>query len=183
MKTVICIIGPIGSGKDTAAEYIVSKLGIPSFQISQVLKDFAKEWGLEPTRENLIKVGNKLAEENGPEFTVKVLMDKTSDNLLLITGARRTEVIDYLRHNYNLILLAITSDPKIRFERCVVRNKLGEAKTLTEFIENEIKENSAPNTERLFECMKVADYTIPNDTDLKTFSSKIDSFLELKELI
>ena len=80
MKTIICIIGPIGSGKDAAAEHIASKLSIPTFQISQVLKDFAKEWGLEPTRENLIKVGNKLAEENGQGFTVKVLMDKISDN-------------------------------------------------------------------------------------------------------
>ena len=82
----------------------------------------------------------------------------------------------------NLILLAITSETKIRFQRCVVRNKLGEAKTLTEFIENEKKENSAPNTERLFECMKVADYTISNDVDLKTFTAKIDEFLELKGL-
>lgn len=183
MKTIICIIGPIGSGKDTAAEYIASKLSIPTFQISQVLKDFAKELGLETTRENLIRVGNKLAEEKGQGFTVKVLMDKVSDNLLIITGVRRTGVIDYIRENYNLILLAVTSEPEIRFQRSLVRNKLGEAKTLTEFIENEQKENSAPNTERLFECMKLADCTILNDTDLKTFITKIDEFLELKELV
>lgn len=182
MKNIICIIGTIGSGKDTAAEYISRKLTIPALQISQVLKDFAKEKGIEPTRDNLIKIGSELVKKNGAGFVIQSLVNKTSEDLIIVTGVRRMEVIEYMRKNYNIILLAVTASPEIRFQRCMVRNKLGEAKTLTEFIENEQKENSAPNTERLFECMKLADYTITNDADLKTFFTKVDEFLTLKEL-
>ena len=182
MKTIICIIGTIGSGKDTAAEYISRKLDIPTFQMSQVLKDFAKEQGIEPTRDNLIKIGSALVKENGPGFVVKTLADRTSEDLIIITGVRRTEVIEYMHENYNIILLSINAPAAVRFQRCVARNKLGEAKTLTEFIKNEKKENSPPNTERLFECMKLADYTITNDADLETFFQKIDELLKIKEL-
>lgn len=182
MKTIICIIGTIGSGKDTVAEYISKKLFIPAFQISQSLRDFAKERGIEPTRENLIKMGNTLTLEHGPLFVIKTLIGKTPENLIVITGIRMTEIIEYMRKKHHLILLAITASPEIRFQRCLTRGKLGEAKTLAEFVENERKENSAPNVQRLFECLKLADYTIVNDADLETFFRKIDEFLKLKEL-
>ena len=156
---------------------------MPVFQISQVIKDFAKEKGIEPTRENLIKIGSNLVKENGAGFFVKVLVDKTPEELIIITGARRIGVVEYMRKNHNLILLAINASPEIRFQRSTVRNKLGEAKTLAEFVENEQKENSSPNTERLFECIKLADYTIDNNSDVETFYKKIDEFLKLKKFI
>ncbi|KKS43736.1 hypothetical protein A3I25_00905 [Candidatus Nomurabacteria bacterium RIFCSPLOWO2_02_FULL_42_17] len=182
MKTIIGIIGTVGSGKDTVAEYISNKLTISTFQISQPLKDIAKERGIKPTRENLIKIGSDLVKENGAGFLVKLLVDKIPEDLIIITGIRVTEVIDYIRKNYNLILLAITAEPKIRFKRCILRNKLGEAKTLTEFIENEQKENSPPNTQRLFECLNLANYSISNNDDLKILFQKVDEFLRLKKL-
>ena len=160
MKTIIGIIGTIGSGKDTVAEYISKKFSIPSLQISQPLKEIAKERGIEPTRENLIKIGSDLVQENGAGFLVKLLINKIPENLIIITGIRITEVINYIRKNYNLTLLNITAEPKIRFQRCILRNKAGEAKTLAEFIENEQKENSAPNAQPLFECIKLSDFTI-----------------------
>ncbi len=182
MKTIIGIIGTIGSGKDTAAEYISKKLSIPTFQISQPLKDIAKERGIEPIRENLIKLGSDLVKENGPGFLVKLLIDKVPDDLLIITGIRVVGVIEYLRENYNLVLLAIDAEPEVRFQRCLIRNKLGEAKILEEFIENERKENAAPNEQRLFECLKLADYTIENNGDIETFFKKVDAFLESNNL-
>ena len=182
MKTILSIIGAIGSGKDTAAKYLSEKLSIPAFEISKPIKDFVIGQGLEPTRENLTVLGSKLVKENGPEFLPKALIDKTSQDLIIITGIRVPKIIKYLRENHNLILLAITAEPEVRFQRSIVRNKLGEAKTFEEFIKNEKVENSPPNAQRLFECMKLADYTISNDADLETFFRKIDDFLKLKKL-
>lgn len=182
MKTIIGIVGTIGSGKDTVGEYISKKLAIPSLQISQPLKDIAKERGVEPTRENIIQIGSQLVKENGAGFLLKLLIDKVQKDLMIVTGIRVVEVIEYARENYNLILLAITAEPEIRFKRCVERNKLGEAKTLEEFIENEQKENSPPNAQRLFECLTLADYTISNNDDTDTLFKEVDEFLKAENL-
>jgi dephospho-CoA kinase len=179
MKKIICIVGTIGSGKDVAAEYISKKLGIPVFQASQPLRDIAKEKGIEPLRWNLIKLSNEIIKEKGPQAFVERLIGEESQNLVVITGVRIPSILDYIQKNYNLILLAVDADAELRFNRSIARGKLGEAKTLEEFLENEQKENSAPNMQRLFECMKLADYTIYNNTDLKTFFQKVDKFLEL----
>ena len=53
-----------------------------------------------------------------------------------------SNIIDYIKKNYNLILLAVDADAELRFNRSVARGKLGEAKTLEEFLENEQKENT-----------------------------------------
>ncbi len=182
MKTIICIIGTIGSGKDTAAEYISKKLSIPTIAISQQLKDFAIERGLEPTRDNLIKMNNVFSKEKGPLFVTKTLLGKIPEDFIIITGIRMLEIIEYMRKEHKLVLLAVTAEPKIRFERCIARGKLGEAKTFEEFIENEQRENSAPNVQRLFECMKLADYTISNESDVGDFFKQVDEFLKLKGL-
>lgn len=182
-KTILGVIGTIGAGKDTAAEHISKKLNIQVFQISQPLKDIAKERGIEPKRENLIRIGSDLVKEKGPAFLAELSFKKIDSNLGIITGIRVLEIIDWFRENTNFILLSISADPKIRFKRSIERGKLGEAETLEGFIINEQKENSPPNSQRLFECMKFADYTIENDGDLDSFYTKIDKFLEKFDLV
>lgn len=176
-KTIIGVIGGVGSGKDTVADYISSKLSIPSFQISQVLKDFAKENNIEPTRENLINIGRDISQEKGNDFLSKMTMAKINSDKGIITGIRVLADIEYLRKNSNFILLSINTDPQIRFSRSITRNKLGEATTLEEFIEKEKKENFTSNFQRLFECMELADYSIENNDDIESLFRKVNEFL------
>jgi dephospho-CoA kinase len=182
-KTIIGITEAIGSGKDTVADYISEKLKIPAFQISQPLKDLAAEKGIEPNRENLIKLGNEVFREKGPNFFVEVLISKAPENLMIISGSRIPSVLEYMRDNYNLILLGVTADPEIRFERSVLRDKLGEAKNFEEFMEREKIENSPPNAQRIFECLEMSDYTIENNDSLEVLYEKVDKFLKDKSLI
>ena len=182
-KTIIGIVGGIGSGKDTVADYISEKLKIPAFQISQPLKDLASEKGIEPNRENLIKLGSEVFRDRGPSFFVETLVKKVPDNLLIISGTRIPSVVEYMRDNYNLMLLAVTADPQIRFERSVLRDKLGEATKFAQFIEREKRENSAPNAQRLFECIELADYYVENNDSLEVLHNKVDEFLKDKSLI
>jgi len=177
-KTILGIIGTVGSGKDTASDYISKKLSISVFQISQPLKDLAKEKNIEPTRENLIQIGSDLVKQNGPDFLAKLVLDKVIGEKGIVTGIRVVEIIEYMRKNSNFILLGIESEIQTRFERSIIRNKLGEATTLEQFDLNEQKENSAPNAQRLFECLKMADYSIENNGSLEEFYQKCDLFLE-----
>ncbi|MBI5733715.1 MAG: AAA family ATPase [Candidatus Kerfeldbacteria bacterium] len=181
MKTIIGIIGGIGSGKDTVADYIARKLTMSAYQISQPVKDIAKTKGLEPTRDNLVELGTKIAQEKGADFIIKVLLERINHKAI-ITGLRQLPQIEYLRKNTKLILIAIEAEPRIRFNRATARNKPDEAKTIEEFINNEQSENSGQHIQRLFDCMKLADYTIENNADLESLFKKIDYLLKQEKL-
>ncbi len=175
-KDVIGIIGTIGAGKDTAGDYIASKLGIPSFQISSPLKQMCAEIGVEPTRENLIALGTKLAAELGDGYLAQHILDHMASEAV-ITGMRQLGQIAVLKASSNLKLISIDADPRIRFERTQKNGKLGEAKTLEEFISREQAENSAPNVQRLFECMELADYHLVNNGSTKDLYSALEGIL------
>lgn len=133
MKSIIAIIGPIASGKDTLAEYLSSKYGAPVFQVSQVLKDIAAEQDLEPTRENLMHIGDELTREHGPAALPKMLLDRLGDRTI-VTGIRRPEVLAYLRKNSSVFVISINADPNLRFQRAKDRGKIGESETSEDFI-------------------------------------------------
>lgn len=180
MKKVIGIIGPIGVGKDTCAEYIAKKTGAGHFQISQPIKDIALSKGLSTTRETLIEIGRTISQEKGPTYLAEYILDQIN-SIGIITGMRMLEQIDFLRKNSDFFLISIDADPKTRFERVKDRGKLGEADSLEEFIERERLENSG-TVQRLFECMKLADYSIMNNGTIKDLSSSIDEILEKQGL-
>lgn len=177
-KEIIGIVGPIASGKDTAGDYLSGALHIPSFQISSSLKDICAESRVEPTRNNLILLGTQLAAEYGDGYLAEYILERAPDRAI-ITGMRQLGQIAVLKANSNLTLLSVDADPPIRFERAKKNGKLGEAKTLEEFVAHELAENTAPNAQRLFEVMRIADHHLVNEATIKDLHEQIDSILSL----
>lgn len=177
-KEVIGIIGTIGAGKDTAGDYIANKLNISSFQISSPLKQICIETGVEPTRENLIALGTKLAAEYGDGYLAKYILEHMSGRSV-ITGMRQLGQINVLKKSSNLVLIAVDANPEIRFSRTINNGKLGEATTLEEFVAREKAENSPPNAQRLFECMNLADYRLSNNGTLEDLYKQLDEIILL----
>lgn len=175
-KTVIGIIGPIASGKDTAAEYISKKLGMPVFQTSGPLKEIANERGIPLARKDLILLSRELACERGEDHLARTLLSRI-ENKGIITGMREVAQISYLRKNSKFILIAIDADQKTRFERLKSRKQIDEGKTFADFAANEKEEDTSNNVQRLSECMKMADYRIENNKDLARLFKKIDGIL------
>jgi dephospho-CoA kinase len=173
-KEVIGIVGTIAVGKDTAGDHISDTLHIPSFQISFPLKEICIETGVEPTRDNLIALGTQLAVEHGDGYLAEYILERVP-NRAIITGMRQLGQIAVLESHSSLTLLSIDADPSIRFERAKRNNKLGEAKILEEFVAREIAENSAPNAQRLFEVMNLAQYHLSNEGTIEELYSQLDS--------
>jgi dephospho-CoA kinase len=176
MKTVIGVIGPVGSGKDTVAEYISGKLNAPHFQISNPLKEIAQKRGLELSRNNLVELGTQIAKEYGADYLAKVLVDKI-ENTGVISGMRQMMQIEYLQKHSLLFLISVDADPAIRFTRSKERGKLGEAATIEEFVKNELDENSGHHVQRLFECMQQANFHLKNDGDLNSLYRQLDTIV------
>ena len=173
---VIGIIGPIGAGKDTAAEYLAAKLGIPHFQISAVLKYIAQEKGIPLDRKYLIALSNTLVTEYHDGYLAEYILQYWAGDAqrCIISGMRHLGQIAYLKQHSNLTLIALDADPLLRFQRADMRGRLGEATTLAAFINDEQIENSPPNNQRLFQCMALADYMIVNDGGLQGLWGKLD---------
>ena len=177
MKRTIGIIGPIRAGKDTAGSYISKALGIPVYAISAPLYEICKERGLEPIRETLIDLGTEMAAKEGDDFLAKRLLAQAPD-AFIVTGIRQLGQIELLRNKSDFTLISIDANPAIRFERSQTTKKLGEADTLEEFIKRELAENSPPRAQRLFECMKRADYSLRNDGTIEELKQQLDTLLE-----
>ena len=176
MKTTIGIIGPIGAGKDTAADYLSARLHIPSYQISSPIKEICQQQGIEPTRENLIELGTKLANEHGDGYLAKYIIEK-SPAFSIVVGMRQLGQIKYLIQHTSFTLIAVNASLAHRFERATARGELGEAKTVKEFETNELRENRPPRVQRLFECMKLANYTVLNNDTISDLHKKLDTII------
>ena len=174
-KEVIGVIGPIGSGKDTVGAYIAEVLNIPRYQISAPLKTLCVERGLQLTRENLVALGTQLAAERGEAFLAEYIVTHAESEKVVITGMRQLAQIAFLKSAVDrFTLIAVDAEPSLRYARSVAAGVVGEAKTLEEFIASERAENSAPNVQRLFECMKLADHHVTNNGSLEELHVSID---------
>ena len=176
-KEVFGIIGTTAAGKDTAGDHISDVLSIPSYQTSTQLIQICIETGVEPTRDNLIELGTELSKKHGDGFLVETILETMPDRGV-ITGIRQLGQIAALQSMTNLTMISIDANPFLRFERAKRRGKLGEAKTLDEFVANEIAENSPPRTQRLFECMDLAEHQLINEGTIEELHARIDEIFQ-----
>ena len=182
VKKIIGFIGPICSGKDTAGDYVSNLLNIKHLQISSPLIEEAKEMKIPLTRKDITKFGTALAKVKGEDYLARILLEKI-EKIGVISGMRQLKQIHYLRDNSDLLLISVDCPVEIRFKRAKDRNKIVEAIKLQDFIKDELEENSGENIQRVFECMKLADYKIKNDSNLESLHEQINNILRHNDLI
>lgn len=181
-KIVIGIVGKIGSGKDEAAKYLSSALGWPIFQISAPLKEEVKRRGLDLNRENLQKIGIEVAEKKGDDYLARLALASFKQNGI-VSGPRQLGQMDYFKKNSRFILIFVDAPDQIRFERVTKRATVNEARSLREFVSDEIERDTTGNVVRLNECIQMASYKIMNDSTLEQLKSELDKIIEKENLI
>lgn len=79
----LMIMAKRGSGKDTLVDYLVEKHGYKKIRLAEYVSKACEIIGLEPTRENLIKVGTEL----GRDFIYKeIWIDKAQQEIANIAS-------------------------------------------------------------------------------------------------
>ena len=176
---VIGLTGPNASGKGEAALYIKSK-GFAYSSLSDILREEARKLGIEPIRENLIKLGNDLRHKEGSAFLALRAIEgikKTGD--FVIDSIRNPAEVEALRRRGSFTLIGIDAPLEERFKRGLKRERHGDAKTLEEFVEKEGKENKAnPENQQLKKCLSMADVVIMNDSTISTLQKRIDETIK-----
>jgi len=174
---IISVIGLMGAGKGTFAHYVSKKYGYFKITYGDIIRDLARQRGLELTRENLQAVRRETLKKYGPEYVGKLVAEKIRNHKkAVIDGVRLIEDINPIIKEYGKpVVVLIETKPEIRFERMRKRNRPGDPKTLEEFKDQEEKEKKLFDFDRVF---ALADYKIKNNGTLEEFYRKIDDFMK-----
>ncbi|MBI2140190.1 dephospho-CoA kinase [Candidatus Woesearchaeota archaeon] len=176
---IIALTGTIGSGKGEAAKYLQEK----KFQYlvySDVLREIAKQKCIEPTRENLHRIGRKIKEEgHDPGFLSKRLLKKITEKDAVVDGVRNVGEIQELKRHARTFVIGITASQRLRFQRIVLRKREGDPATFAAFkrIDN-IENRGRTKGQEINACLRHADITIHNNGSIKELHGKIDRFLD-----
>ena len=173
---LIGLTGTNGAGKGETAAFLVRN-GYEYHSLSDVIRDAIAEEGVEASRNNLIRKGNELRREGGPDVLARRTMARVRGRAV-IDSIRNPSEIAYLRTQEGFFLLALDGPPPVRFERAARRGRDESAGDLAAFVRKEAEENGAdPGAQQIGRCMALADATVINDGTLDDLYRKLEALL------
>jgi len=181
---IIGITGTIGAGKGTIVDYLVNNYGFKHYSVRHYLIEEAKKQNLPLNRDTYVKLANELRELHSPSYIIDELYKEAekNGNDAIIESIRTEGEIASLRKKENFSLWAVDADPKIRYERIVIRQSETDQISFETFLANERREMNAtdPTKQNLAECIKQADVVFENNHDLeKLFRHVSEQFFYL----
>lgn len=177
----IGITGTLGAGKGTIVDYLIEKRGFVHFSARAFLIEEIKRRNLPVDRDSMTLVGNDLRAQHGPSYIVEQLYERAqaSGCNCIIESVRTPGEVDALRNKSNFYLFAVDADPKVRYERIVLRGSETDHVSFETFIANEQREMSStdPNKQNLGVCIQQADYRFDNGGTLQQLHQQIEEVL------
>lgn len=176
---IIGITGAFGSGKSTAADYLVEK-GYTKISLSKFLEDALVYSGEKTvTRKKLQDLGNAWRETHGPGILAKKAMEQIAEKGVeraVVEGFRNIAEIEEFKKCKNFILITLMTNRDIRFKRLV---KLKRREKLTPEVFNKLDYRDLGIGERetglqVATCMAIADIFIENNGLEKELFQKIE---------
>ncbi|MCQ2297580.1 MAG: deaminase [Bacteroidales bacterium] len=178
----IGITGTLGAGKGTIVDYLIEKKGYVHYSVRAYLTEEIKRRGLEVNRDTMTMVGNDLRATHSPSYIVEQLYEKAqaSGKNCIIESVRTPGEVAALRGKPNFYLFAIDADPKVRYERIVIRGSETDHVSFETFIANEQREMTSddPNKQNLKVCIDQADYCFDNGGSIEELRNKVEEVLQ-----
>ncbi len=182
MKT-IALVAEKGAGKGLFAEIIKKLLPnkrLVSVRFSDVLCDILDLLGKEKSRQNISTMATVLRDTFQDEGLLTAVMRKRLQgidaDIFLLDGLRKEKEIPLVRE-YEGILIYITADQKIRFERSSQRAEKSDEIGMTweQFVAQE-QMPTETSIRHIGETM--ADVTIENNGSIEEFESSVKEFID-----
>jgi len=174
---IIGLTGTNASGKGEIAK-ILQRLNYKYFSLSDMIREEAARRGEEPTRANLIRIGNEFRIRYGPGVWAKELVKKLHGNRnLAIDSIRHPDEVKALQKLGNFILVAVDANIEKRFQRALKRANERDPKSASEFEDFKAKEamenTSNNNAQQLSATMNLAKYKIINEGTLEDLEENV----------
>jgi dephospho-CoA kinase len=175
---IIGLTGTIAAGKSTVAEILKEK-GFEHHTYSDILRKEAKRRGIEPTRENLQKLGNQFKEESkNLGILSRLIIENTQSKNIIADGIRTADEIKELK-KYGACVIGIDASQELRYKRLISRKRVGDPLTFDEFKKIDDHENKGftPGQD-IGSCLRNSDYIITNDKSPAELRSKVEEILD-----
>lgn len=178
---IIGITGTLGAGKGTIVDYLVEKHGFEHFSVRGFLIMRIKERGLEVNRDSMVVVANDLRSKNSPSYIVDRLFEEAleSGKNCVIESIRTPGEVFSLQNHTGFVLLAVDANPRLRYERIVLRNSETDGISYDTFKANEAREMDSddPNKQNLRRCIELADFVLSNEGTIKDLEQQVENVL------
>lgn len=178
---IIGITGPAAAGKDSVANYLVSK-GFSHASLSNVIREEAKKRGVEFTRGNLIQLGNQLRDNFGGEYLAKLALKQAQGpgaKNLVLTSIRHPAELKFLKNANDFKLWQVTAPQDLRWQRAKNKPNSEDLGDFEEFKQwEEYEDSTDQDRQQLSVIASQADAEIINDKGLPELYRVIDELLE-----
>ena len=178
---VIWITWTLGAGKGTIVDYLVKNKWFQHLSVRAYLIQEIERRGMPVNRDSMVIVANDLRATYGPAYIIEQLYHQAvqSTKNSIIESLRAVGEVEMLKGKENFTFFAIDADPKIRYERAVLRWSETDKISFEKFIEDEQKEmnNTDPTKQNIAKCMQMADHVFTNNWTLEELNTQIEEVL------
>ncbi len=184
MKKVIGLVGEKGSGKQTFVNFLKEILRLPSIaqdysirqvRFSDILAQTLIMWDIALTRSNLQKLSLVMNEAFGAASlanAAKFSIEGDDADIIILDGIRREAEYKLAKDMKNSILIYITADQNLRYQRLKTRSeKVGEAGLTFEQFLTEEKSKAEIFVSKLG---KKTSLKIINNNSLENFRNEVE---------
>lgn len=186
---VLGFTGTFAAGKDTAIAIIAAKFGAKAMQIStsDICREETAKHGLPITRDNIFKVANETRFKYGAGVFGRLAAERIKKHVLstgifLVSGIRNPGEVEELAKAFgkDFHLIAVDAPLEVRYQRVKERSREGEGVlSFEDFKKSQEKEmNGEAHSQNIASVMKMADFTVQNNSDLRKFEEKIEGILK-----
>ena len=178
-KLILGLIGEMASGKSTVTSYLKEKYGAVSFRFSDMLRDVLNRVHVETTRENMQTISTLLRQNFGEDLMSKVIaldVAEAAADFIITEGVRRPTDITYLRKVPGFHLVALTAEPRTRYERMTARreNPDDAIKTWEAFH----AESQSEPEQKIKEIATEAEFVMDNNGSTESLFHQIDEIVQ-----
>ncbi len=179
---IIGLTGPLASGKGVLADKLKTE-GWTYFSLSQIVREEAREQGLQETRENLIAVGNKLRADYGlgvlAEKCLTRIKEKENLEKIVIDGIRNPGEVDVLKTAKNFFLIGIDAPAYLRYQRALARARTSDPAELEKLKATDEKDVAIG----IYQCLEKSDVVVYNfKKDLIALTKEFDEIMYKNDL-
>jgi len=170
------ITGMSGSGKTTLAE-MFEENGYRVITMGDVIRDIARERGLEPTPKNLGSIAEGIRQEGGDAAVARKCVERLEglrERKIIVDGIRSLSEVTVFRKHFDVLLVAVHASPRTRYKRLKGRHRTDDPQDWDDFETRDRRELGFS----LGWAVALADHMIVNEGSLEELDRAFHALLE-----